>query len=217
MATTANIILERIRQRQYQVWTPKDFLDLGKRAAVDKALSRLVGSEKLRRIGHGLYDMPRFNPVLKRFAPVSLNAAIAAIARRDNIRIMPDGAVAANRLGLTNAVPAKPNYLTDGGTRSLIVDGRTIYLRHVGPKVMYWAGNKRTGPVVQAIRWLGPQAVQDEQVLSALKRRLPDSVKQDLVRNARHLPGWILSLANELVDNPPDAPATRCEKHSGNS
>ena len=67
---------------------------------------RLVKAGRLLRVGRGLYDMPRFSKVLKRAAPVDLEAAIAAPARRDGIRIMPDGLVAANHLDLTNAVPA---------------------------------------------------------------------------------------------------------------
>lgn len=39
--TIATAILERIRSGpKERVWTPQDFLDLGSRAAVDKALSR---------------------------------------------------------------------------------------------------------------------------------------------------------------------------------
>ena len=97
--------------------TPKDFLDVASRQAVDQALSRLVKAGRLRRVGHGLYHLPRISGVLKRPAPVDLDAAIKAIARRDGVRIMPDGLVAANQLGLTNAVPAKPCYVTDGPTR----------------------------------------------------------------------------------------------------
>ena len=41
--------------------------------------------------------MSKFNKVLKRTAPVGLEAAITALARRDGIRIMPDGLVAANQ------------------------------------------------------------------------------------------------------------------------
>ena len=100
------------------VCTPKDFLDLGSREAVDQALSRLVKAGQLRRVGHGLYDMPKMSDVLKRPAPVDLNAAIAALARRDGVRIMPDGLAAANQLGLTNALPAKASYVTDGSSRT---------------------------------------------------------------------------------------------------
>ena len=61
MARLADRILDRVsaRPKGRWVWTPRDFLDLGSRAAVDQALSRLAREGRLRRIGHGLYDMPR--------------------------------------------------------------------------------------------------------------------------------------------------------------
>ena len=125
------------------VCTPKDFLDLGSREAVDQALSRLVKGGRLRRVGHGLYDMPRISNVLKQPAPADLNAAVAALVRRDGVRVMPDGLVAANQLRLTNAVPAKLSYFTDGPSRTLKLDGRTVRFRHAGPSVMQWAGRAR--------------------------------------------------------------------------
>jgi len=55
-------ILDRIAQRPgARVWTPVDFLDLGSRDAVDKALQRLAHAGHLRRIDRGLYDVPRVN------------------------------------------------------------------------------------------------------------------------------------------------------------
>lgn len=180
------------------VCTPKDFLDLGSRGAVDQALSRLVKAGQLRRAGHGLYDMPRMSTVLNRAAPVDLDAAIQALARRDGVRVMPDGLVAANQLGLTNAVPAKTSYLTDGSTRTLKIDGRTVQFRHAGPSVMQWAG-KSAAPVVQALRWLGPDMAADPQVVTTLRRRLPDDVKRDLRQNSQDLPGWALPMARSIA------------------
>ncbi len=116
MTAMADKIMRRVSVHGSGRWvcTPKDFLDLGSREAIDQALSRLVKAGRLRRVGHGLYDRPRISRVLNRPAPVDLEAAIAALARRDGVRIMPDGLVAANQLGLTNAVPAKVSYVTDG-------------------------------------------------------------------------------------------------------
>ena len=55
-------ILNRIRRdKSIVVWSPNDFLDLGARSAVDKALQRLTDSGDLRRIDRGLYDLPRVN------------------------------------------------------------------------------------------------------------------------------------------------------------
>ena len=130
--------------------------------------------------------------------PVDLNAAVAALVRRDGIRIMPDGLVAANQLGLTNAVPAKVSFVTDGHSRTLKIDGRTVWFRHAGPNVMQWAG-KSAAPVVQALRWLGPDAATDAQVVSALSCRLPNHVKLDLLENNRDLPGWALPLVHSTT------------------
>ncbi len=51
------------------VVTPKDFLDIGSRQAVDLALHRLVKKEKLRRLARGLYDYPRIDPQLGPLPP----------------------------------------------------------------------------------------------------------------------------------------------------
>ena len=159
MSSMADKIMKRVatHHRGQWVYSPKALLNLGSRETVDQALLRLVKAERLRRVGHGLYDMPRFSKVLKRTVLVDLEAAIAALARRDGIRIMPDGLVAANQLGLTNAVPAKVSFVTDGHSRTLKIDGRTVRFRHAGPSVMRWAG-KPAARVVQALRWLCPDA-----------------------------------------------------------
>ena len=52
-------IQSRIVAQPGAVWTPIDFLDLGPRAAVDKALQRLAQSGQVTRIQRGLYFQPR--------------------------------------------------------------------------------------------------------------------------------------------------------------
>ena len=200
MTGIAYKIMQRVSAQDCGSWvcTPKDFLDLGSRDAVDQALSRLAKAGRLRRVGHGLYAAPKISPVLNGPAPVDLDAAIAALARRDGVRIMSDGLVAANELGLTNAVPAKASYVTDGYSRTLKIDGRTVRFRHAGPSVMRWAG-RPAAPVVQALRWLGPRAAADGEILSTLSGHLPDNVKLDLLHNRRDLPSWALPLALSIA------------------
>ncbi len=137
--------------------------------------------------------------ILNRPAPVDMDSAMAALARRDSVRIIPDGIAAASQLGLTNAVPAKASYVTDGATRNVKIGNRTVRLRHAGPSVTAWAG-KSSAPVVQALRWLGLRASSDTRVAAALKRKLPDSVKKDLVRNSAGLPGWAGPVVRRLAD-----------------
>ena len=201
MAGIADKILRRVRSKGRGKWvcTPKDFLDLGSRASVDKALSRLAKNGDLRRIGRGLYDLPRFNDLLKRPVPAGVDAAVDAIVRRDGIRIMSNGMACANRLGLTNAVSVKIAYITDGATRKISINRRTIYLYHVGPRIMYWFG-KKSAPVAIALLWLGAYASRDARVIPTLRQTLPDDVKKDLAQNSAHLPGWASSIVHDVVD-----------------
>ncbi len=202
MASMGGKIMKRVSAHSDPRWvcTPKDFLDFGSRDAVDQALSRLVKAGRLRRVGRGFYDRPRISALLKRLAPPNLKAAVAALARRDGVRVMRDGMVAANLLGLTTGVPAQVRYVTDGPSRTLKIAGRTVRFRHAGPRVMQWAG-KPAAPVVQALRWLGPDAAADAQVVSILRDRLPDIMKRDLLQNSRDLPGWALPLARSIASD----------------
>jgi hypothetical protein len=55
MTTMQNDILMWIRKKgRGKVFTPKDFLDLGSRAAADQSLCRLVKEGEMRRLGRGL-------------------------------------------------------------------------------------------------------------------------------------------------------------------
>ena len=77
-----NLVLKRIeRSEQMKVWTPFDFLDLGKRDAIDKILQRLVNANVLRRIDRGLYDLPIKNKLTKRMTAPDYRHVIAAISR----------------------------------------------------------------------------------------------------------------------------------------
>ena len=200
MASVAKRIMRRVAAHGKGRWvcTPKDFLDFGSRAAVDAALSRLAKAGKLRRVGRGLYDLPHFNSLLQEFNVASREEVVKAVVRRNGLRILPDGLVAANGLGVTNAVPAKVTYTTDGLSRTIKAGNWKIRFQHAGPKLMLWAG-RPAAPVVQALRWLGPYASRDPKVVPILRRQLSDRTKNDLLRNLHDLPRWVQSLVRDIT------------------
>ncbi len=199
MLAVANRIMKRIRAygRGQKVFSPKEFLDLGSRAAVDKALSRLVQDNVLRRIGRGLYDWPKMSGILKQLAPPNAELAVRTIAKRDRITVMPDGIVAAHRLGLTNAVPAKTSYVTDGATRILKIGGRTVEFRHARKFLRVWF-NRPAAPVVQALTWLGKANADSAEVINILRSRLSDPIKEDLISGFDLLPAWIRAIVKSI-------------------
>jgi hypothetical protein len=78
------------------------------------------------------------------------------------------------------------------------VDGWTIRLRHARPTIMNWAG-RPAAPVVQALHWLGPRAVDDPQTVTILRKQLPDAVKRDLMKGMPALPDWAVPVVNKVV------------------
>jgi hypothetical protein len=203
MKSIADRIMDQVRVRGRGKWvfTPKDFLDLGSRAAIDRALSRLVVDGKLRRIGRGLYDFPRQSKILRGAAPANLDATVQAISRRDQIRVMPNGIVFANDLGLTNAVPARPSYISSGRTKTVLVGNRKVYLQHVSQKVIAWA-DRPGGQFVAAVLWLDKAIASAPDMIDLMRLKLADDVKQDLLQDLDLLPSWMAPIAKKVCNDP---------------
>jgi len=134
-------ILKAINARGHgAVFVPTDFLSFGSRQAVDIALHRLVRKGTIRRLARGIYDFPEEHPVLGKLQP-SPEKIAEALVGRDCTRIQPAGAYAANILGLSEQVPAKVVFLTDGPSRMVKIGTTTIQLRRTTPKNMAMAGD----------------------------------------------------------------------------
>ncbi len=194
-------ILECISARGHGVvFVPTDFLDLGNRQAVDIVLHRLVRKGIIRRLARGVYDFPEEHPVLGKLQP-SPEKIAEALVGRDCTRIQPTGAYAANTLGLSEQVPAKVVFLTDGPSRTVKIGAITIQLRRTTPKNMAMAG-RLSGLLVQALRELGKENVTTERI-EHLKRILPIDKRQELLKDIRFAPEWMHSifriLAEEIV------------------
>jgi hypothetical protein len=190
----------RVQGRGNGVFTPKDFLGLGSRAAIDRALSRLVASGKLRRLGRGLYDFPRQSVILKGAAPARLDAVVEAIGRRDKIQVMPNGIMFANHLGLTNAVPAKSSYISSGKTKTVQVGNRNVYFQHVSQKIINWA-DRPGGQFVAAVLWLDKAIVTTPETIALMRMKLGDDIKQDLIKDVNLLPVWMAAIARQVCSD----------------
>ncbi len=178
------------------IFTPDVFLDLGSRRAVDMALARQLGGGHIRRLARGLYDRPKHHPQLGLLAP-SVEAIAEALKGRDAIRLQPSGAYAANLLGLSDQVPMKVVFLTDGPPRHVKIGNREILFKRTTPRNMATAG-RISGAVIQALRWLGRQHV-DDAILSVLTQRLTAKEKQTLLSDIRYAPAWIGQAMRAIV------------------
>jgi hypothetical protein len=179
------------------VFVPADFLDLGSRQAVDIALHRLARKGTIRRLARGVYDFPKEHPVLGPLQP-SAEAVAKALAGRDRTRLQPAGAYAANALGLSEQVPAKAVFLTDGPSRTVKIGPMTIQLRQTTAKNMAAAG-RLSGLLIQALRESGKEHVTPER-REHLKRTLPAEKRRELIKDITLAPAWMHPIFRELAE-----------------
>jgi hypothetical protein len=198
MATIQQNVLDRIRMgSRGRVFTPKDFVDLSGRAAIDQALSRLSRGGHLQRLGRGLYYYPKINRRLGIPILPDLDELANTVGRQTGSRMIPSGAVAANRLGLSTQVPAKPMYLTDGRSRRVRVGSLELQMKHVPPKELP-TGSRTSAIVFQALRHLGKDAV-DDRVILAVRRALSPKQLRELAADAQYITDWITGIVRRIT------------------
>jgi hypothetical protein len=185
------------RHGRGSVFVPADFLRIGSREAVDLALHRLARKGTIRRLARGVYDFPKEHPVLGPLTP-SADVVARALAGRDRTRLQPAGAYAANTLGLSEQVPAKAVFLTDGPARTVRIGTTTIQLRQTTARNMATAG-RLSGLLIQALRELGKEHVTPER-REHLKRTLPAEKRRELIKDLKLAPAWMHAIFRELAE-----------------
>ncbi len=170
------------------VFTRADFLDLGTTDNIGVILARMQSAGKIRRIGRGLYESPRTHPVLGKLSPQP-EAIVKATARRFGSRLQPSGAQAVNLLQLSEQVPARMVYQTDGASKVIKQGQRTIEFQHHSPRRMAAAG-RMSGLVFAALREIGKANITPERE-SALRKLLTKRDRHRLIKDLSLAPAWM--------------------------
>lgn len=190
-------ILARIRRHgRGWVFAASDFTDLAKEDAVYQTLSRLAKGGTIRSLAKGIYEYPRQHKALGNLTP-SADAVASRLADKLANQLQPSGAYAANLLGLTEQVPLRVVYLTDGPTRTIKIGNQEIVLKRTTPKNMATAG-RISGLVIQALRYIGQDGV-DDQTISLLKQRLTEDDRKQLLKDVVYAPAWIAKIMREVA------------------
>lgn len=181
-------IAEATRANPARVHTPFDFLDLGSPHSVGMALTRRVRSGALRRLARGLYDVPRRDPLFGELHPTADEIALA-LSRRDGTLVQPAHAMAANLLHLSDQVPARTVYETDGRSRTVKVGSQNIELKHRSPRQVRSA-SPMSNLVFAALRSVGKAYVNEARV-AHLRKTLSAKDRAALLKDLPLAPAWM--------------------------
>jgi len=122
-----------------------------------------------------------------------------AIEFRDAVNIQPSGAFAANMLGLSEQVPAKIVFLTNGPNRNIKIGNQEIVFKKTINHNLAMK-NKFSGLLIQALRFIGKERI-NKQVIEHLKNTIDDRKKKALKKDKIYAPGWMYPILNSITED----------------
>ena len=166
-----------------------DFTDLSTTATCYWVLHRLVQTGTIRRVLRGVYDYPRFSTLLQQHVPPDIHQVALALARKFGWRIQPGGAEALNLIGISTQVPSRFVYLSDGPSRSYLIDATTLAFKHQALKE---AGlrHEESGILLQGLKEIG-QSHLNGSILEQMRKWLPVSKRALVLRDTKGVTSWV--------------------------
>ena len=177
------------------IFIPDDFTTCGTPDAVRSGLSRLCRNGNLCRFAKGIYYIPAYDKWDGTLREPSLDAIALKIAQRDNARIIPTGAYALNKLGLSTQVPTNIIYITDGSARQMkFGEGKSITFRHSNDLGNFAYQSRLMQLAVLAMREIGEKTITENQK-EIIKKMITEHVsEQDFNHDIVLAPTWIKTI-----------------------
>ena len=178
---------EQIRKRIEQspagtVFIHSDFTRIAGTETVRRSLNRFTQTGHLRRILNGVYEKPKYSPLLHEYVAVNPDAVANAIARNYHWTIAPCGEAALNLLGLSTQVPAVWVYVSDGPYRKYSCGHTAIEFRHRTNREISGL-SYMTRLLVQALKALGQEQITQE-IIGFLSDKLTSEDKRTALQEA---------------------------------
>jgi Family of unknown function (DUF6088) len=169
-------------------FTSTKFSLLGRRAAVDQTLSRLVKQGKIVRIARGVFVQPKKSKYVGQVMPEPAKVA-QAIASAHGETMQVQGAEAARLLGLTTQMPMQSVFYTSGPDRKLKIGNLQLVFKHVPSRKLALAGEP-SGLALTALWYLGKAHV-TPRVIETIREKLSPEAFEQLKAEVRSMPGWM--------------------------
>lgn len=175
-----------------------DFVDLGSADAIDKALSRLTKSGRIRRVMRGIYDYPKYSCLLEQQLSPDIDQVAQALARKFGWTIQISGNAALNILGLSTQVPARYLYLSDGQSKTYHINDVELSFKKTALKDM---GLKlpESALLVQALKTRGQESIK----LSEKKKILayfPKEKYSAILKDTQYMTSWVYEQIKQIFE-----------------
>jgi hypothetical protein len=195
--TINNKILIKVKKaKRGALFFSDNFASFGSAETVRRTLNRLVEKGEIDRVATGIFVRPEIDKIIGKITP-KIEDIADAIARRDKAKIVPTGAYALNRLGLSTQVPMKIVYLTDGSARNIKVGNYTISFIRTSPKNVAAIG-KISRLAIQALKSIGKENITQAEI-EKIQNVLMNEKISYLEHDLRIAPAWIKEIIRPVL------------------
>lgn len=167
------------RSKPGQIILPSDFKDLGTSTAIRKTLSRLVDQKVLVRMGQGVYVIPIHDKLFGEVLP-SMEEIAASLAEKEHVKIMPTGQYALNKIGLSNQIPMKMVFLTNGTKKNITIGKSSIVFQPTTTKKLAMMGS------ISSLLFLGLEELDLNRLTESELEKIIDLLKKEDQNNLKH-------------------------------
>lgn len=185
------------------IFTMDDFYGIAIPNNIKQCLSRLMKDGSLRRVSRGIYQKPKFIPIIQRYASASPELVVEALVRDNGWRIVPGGNAALNILGLDTQIPMKLVYVSSGPNRKYAFGNTSIEFRHRSSKEIGLFSEK-TAVIIQALKTIGPDLINDRHV-EVIRNQLTDDERESIRQERRFTFAWMQPFLMRIAEGEQNA------------
>jgi len=197
--STSEQVRQAIRASSDRVFTTRDILNAipeATRELVDQVISRMVRSGELHRLSRGFFSLPKMHANLGPLPPAA-DDIVAAVERSIGMPVTPTGALALNALHLSTQVPAKPEFLTAGPSRTIYIRNLPIRLKNASTR-RFRIQNRAVRLIIEALRTLGHDRVTEE-TIGTISSTIADSDRAALRQHLGDAPVWMQPYLRQIA------------------
>lgn len=200
MNTLRNKIVSRIYGNgRGWCFTRSDFLDIASPDAIDVNLHRLNNESIIIRASRGVYCYPKHSKLLNVFLSPDIDQIASAIARKFNWEIQPTGDAALNILGLSNQVPGKFTYLSNGPSKEYKIENIDLIFKRTALKNSGFKYRK-SSIVFQALKALGEKNISGDTV-KIIRDFLTLDERKKVLKDTEKTTAWVYEIIKQICQD----------------
>jgi len=196
MSVSEHIKRKISKLQKGEPFSTSGFLSFGSRAAVDKAISRMVKEGIIERVARGVFVRPKESRFVGKVMP-DVSRVVEVIAKGHKETIQVHGAEAARLFKISTQVPTRPVYYTNGPSREIQIGNLKVKMMHTSSQRKLQLAGMKAGLALTALWHLGKEQM-NASTIQLIREGLNEHEFDQLIAASK--PAWMREALHEFSE-----------------